>query len=504
MARRRRWISARTGWVVAIACWVGCSTPEPKSAPIAAVPAAAASIAHHPIPPTTEEIWGYVEEVIEITRRHPKTYRRAGTAGEAETRAYLEAKLRAFGLQSVKQDPQVFDRREYSSWRLEVDGQEVPSFFLRQSAFTPPEGLRAPMLLVEDVLRDDVDVEGRIVVMPIDIPKVPLRTLTDQLADWVHDPNQTLFDGPPLWLIASARNYPGAYYVAAKKGAVGFIGILPLETGTAAFYPDSSMIVSPEIPALYVGKFDGERLIGRLREEAELSAHLTLTGTVENGARTANVMGVLPGNTDDALLITTHHDTGWEGGVQDASGVAVVLAMARYFAEQPGDIYRQKTLVFNFGTNHFGWRYPASNEIFRDHNPGLFERTRAVLGIEHIAKRVEAVDGVYVPTGSVEPHVVWAPRPAFLREIARRAIVKNGMTDSLMVRPGAMALIGEAKKYYFWGLPAYQIISAPPYLYDPVDTIDMIAKERLAPVARTSIDIVEHLMNGVPGAWIEP
>ncbi|MEM9176638.1 MAG: M28 family peptidase [Myxococcota bacterium] len=483
---------------------LACAAPEPAASPAPAPPLAPASIAHHPIPPTTDEVWGYVEDLIEITRRHPETHRRAGTAGEAETRAYLERRLRAFGLSSVKQDPQVFERRAYGAWSLEVAGETVPSFFLRQSAFTPDTGVRAPMVLVEDVLRDDVDVEGRIVVMPIDIPKVPVRTLVDQLADWVHDPEQTLFDGPPIWLIASARNYPGSYYVAARKGAAGFIGILPLETGTAAFYPDSSMIVSPEIPALYVGRFDGQRLIERLRTEPDLEARLTLTGTIERDARTANVMGVLPGNTDDVLLITTHHDTGWEGGVQDASGVAVVLAIARYFAQQPGDIYRQKTLVFNFGTNHFGWDYPASNGIFRDHNPELFARTRAVLGVEHIAKRVEVEDGAYVPTGAVEPHVVWAPRPAFLREIARRAIVANGMTDTIMVRPGAMALIGEAKKYYFWGLPAYQIISAPPYLYDPVDTIDMIAKERLAPVARTSIDVVEQLMNVVPGAWIEP
>ena len=78
------------------------------------------------------------------------------------------------------------------------------------------------------------------------------------------------------------------------------------------------------------------------------------------------------------------------------------------------------------------------------------------------------------------------------------------MSDSLMVAPGKMALIGEAKKYYFWGIPSFQIISAPPYLYDPEDTLEMIATEHLAPVAGASIDVIEELMNVVPGAWIEP
>ena len=47
-----------------------------------------ASVAHHPVPPNTDEIWSYVEDVIKITRKH-KQFRRAGTLGDIETRDYI-------------------------------------------------------------------------------------------------------------------------------------------------------------------------------------------------------------------------------------------------------------------------------------------------------------------------------------------------------------------------------------------------------------------------------
>ena len=461
------------------------------------------SIGYHPFPPSTNEVWGYVEDVIEITRRHSE-YRRSGTPGDVETRAYIAKQLRTFGLMNVKEDSQTFTKRSYTSWSLKFDGEPVPSYPLRSSAFTDDASIEAETIYVDGVFTDDLDVAGKIVVMNIDITKATYEVLAAGLADYVYDPKNTFPNREEFYLISTADNFPGAYYMAAKKGAVGFVGILPFATGTAEFYPDSSMIVRPEIPALYMGRYDGEALLQRMNSgNGSIKGTMSLQGTVDEFATTANVMGMLPGLTDDVIMITTHHDTGWEGGVQDASGVAALLAIARYFADQPGDIYRQKTLVFNFGANHFGWDYPASNTIFKENNPKLFKNLKAVIGVEHIAKEVRVVDRQYEATGRVEPHVIWAPRSPMLRQWVQEAVEKNNLTDTFMVRPGAMALIGEAKKYYFWGIPSYQIISAPPYLYDPADTIDMVAKDRLAPVSQTTIDIVEQLMNVIPGNWIE-
>lgn len=462
-----------------------------------------ASTKHHPVRPDTEEIWGYAQDVINITRKHEQ-FRRAGTSGDFETRSYLIKKLREFGLENVGEDTLTFTRTEYKDWSFKVEGKEIPSFFLRDSAFTDINGVQAEMVYVDGVLTDDIDVAGKIVVMSIDILKVSVDGLIKAKADWEYDPNNTLRTGPGIWIIAMSENYPGSYYLAAKNGAVGFIGILPLETGTADYYPDSSMVVEPKIPALYLGKFDGAKLVKKIQRTKPVRATLTLTGTIDRNAKTANVMGILPGNTDEVILITTHFDTAWEGGAQDTSGISVVLAMARYFAEQEGDIYRQKTLAFSFGANHFGGNYPVSDDLFRDNHPEMFKNLRAAIGIEHICKRVEVINGKYVPTGEVEPHILWAPRDPLMRETMKNAVVKNGMTDSFMIEPGKMALIGEVKKFFFWGIPSFQILSGPPYLYDPVDTIDMIAKDRLAPVTGASIDLVEQLTNNFPAEWIKP
>ena len=45
-----------------------------------------------------------------------------------------------------------------------------------------------------------------------------------------------------------------------------------------------------------------------------------------------NVVGELPGADEDMVIIGSHHDGPWASAVEDASGVAMVLAQAAYWS----------------------------------------------------------------------------------------------------------------------------------------------------------------------------
>jgi hypothetical protein len=64
---------------------------------------------------------------------------------------------------------------------------------------------------------------------------------------------------------------------------------------------------------------------------------------------TANLVGILPGEAPEAILVAAHHDSrnsSCPGAADDASGVAVMLEAARIFASRP----HRRTLVFaSFG-----------------------------------------------------------------------------------------------------------------------------------------------------------
>jgi hypothetical protein len=48
-----------------------------------------------------------------------------------------------------------------------------------------------------------------------------------------------------------------------------------------------------------------------------------------------NVVGELAGADDDVVVIGSHHDGPWSSAVEDASGIALVLAQAAYWASLP-------------------------------------------------------------------------------------------------------------------------------------------------------------------------
>jgi peptidase M28-like protein len=57
------------------------------------------------------------------------------------------------------------------------------------------------------------------------------------------------------------------------------------------------------------------------------------------------VFGVLPGATDENVLVLAHTDALFQGVVDNASGVAVMLGLAEHFAKVPR-VERRRTMTF--------------------------------------------------------------------------------------------------------------------------------------------------------------
>ena len=53
------------------------------------------------------------------------------------------------------------------------------------------------------------------------------------------------------------------------------------------------------------------------------------------GLKTASVWGSLPGTTDEDIIIIAHLDAYFEGAIDNASGLAVMMGLARALLEAP-------------------------------------------------------------------------------------------------------------------------------------------------------------------------
>ena len=98
---------------------------------------------------------------------------------------------------------------------------------------------------------------------------------------------------------------------------------------------------------------------------------------MQEGLKTNNVWGVLPGLTDENILVMAHHDAFFDGALNNASGMAMLLEIAKYYAAIAKS-ERRRTMVFlddaapfsRHGRFHVGAReharFPRQNRVHRE------------------------------------------------------------------------------------------------------------------------------------------
>ncbi|MFT5100917.1 MAG: hypothetical protein ACI9CE_002508 [Flavobacterium sp.] len=350
------------------------------------------------------------------------------------------------------------------------------------------------MVYVGDKIPRDGSINGKIVVLDVIPGEIHPRQLV-AISDYVHDPAGFFETTKSLAAPNLSANMPLAFYDAHAEGAIALVGILSFATGTNQFYPDVGLAVRDLMPALMVGKFDGETLKQNLKDAgSSLQGKVKLLGRVEENAETGNVVGTLPGVSDDVLIVNTHHDGCFSSAVEDASGIASVLALAKFYAAYVPDL-RVRTLVFDVEDGHWDWSYPKGNREFVKRNPNVIDRTEAVFGIEHIAREMKVEDTKYVDAEHTSPTIFFAPDNAELKQLAIEAVKKNNLDYTIIPRFGGEDILipAQTRWFHLQGLPVFQYISGPEYLYLADDTLAKIDKARFVTVNRTFIDLIERL-----------
>ncbi|MBI3962917.1 MAG: M28 family peptidase [Deinococcus sp.] len=237
--------------------------------------------------------------------------RAAGTAGERAAADYLEQRFREFGYQTELQPfPFTYFQDLGSAYQV-GQGPEVNASTL---GFSPPAELSAPLVFANLGRIQDLrgrEVQGRIVLLRRgEIP-----------------------------FLEKAQN-------AARAGAVA---IMVFNNRPGGF--DGTYGQPGPLPGLALSRSEGEDLLDRLQAGEVLQATLSINTTLEE--RTSqNVIARWPTGTAH-LVVGGHYDSVAQGpGANDnASGTAVVLALAQAFAGTP---VAEQTIFVAFGAEEEG------------------------------------------------------------------------------------------------------------------------------------------------------
>lgn len=453
--------------------------------------------------PDSDTIYSWIEELCQTPHRRPGTPE--GHAGEQ----WVAERLRSLGVEQVTLDPVEITVWGATRWSLTVAGVEIPSFYVLNTAFTGAAGVTAPLVYVgtgrpRDFERDDV--AGKIVVADVPFPKLPAGALMRlaRAGYMISDPHGWLRLGSTQYLSYVRQNFLGGaenadeapesdvYWQAQKRGAAGICLILRDQPSSSnSHYGPYDGIMKP-LAGLWIGKHDGARL--RMLARARALATLTLEGSSAPGVM-HNVWGVLPGRSDEAVLVTSHHDAPFQGAVEDGAGVAQVLAQAWAWSRVPRE-KRPRTLVFIVDAGHF---YGSAGAFtFAREHPELMARTRILVTLEHLAgKEVGERDGRYAETGRLALTVMFTtPRPEIIATVMR-ALEDKPAPNTVAIPSDFFgpAPTSDALGYVFEaGVPVVSWIGCPYYLLDEHDTLDKVDRDALGPIAETATEIVKTFM----------
>jgi len=419
--------------------------------------------------------------------------RRPGYPQSLQVEEWLEAKFREFGLLDVRREPVPVNywQPSVASLGFPARAVELPCFPIPYTSWTSTQGLEAPTAFVgegDPETFQRADVNGRIVVAEMRFAHL-VGLAFKKGARFIRDASASVSDGPlhvANWLI---RNFP-TYYEAQRRGAAGFIGLLvdsPVD-GCDFYVPYDGFMKG--LPAVWIGREHATqvRTLAQTVECARLLSHGE-TRMVDSH----NVVGVLPGSGGgrtterENIIVTCHHDAPFASAVEDASGLAALLALEKEFAAGQGTLQQlRRDLIFVASSGHF--HGGVGNRVFVErHGDGLLKRTVAAFGVEHIAEEVEGNQtGGYRLTGRPEVRVLFFDggnrfSNVLAEEAERSQLDRLICADAYAFGPEPPC---DSAPFFTAGIPSACHISGPLYLFDPHDTIDKVRAADLVPVAQ--------------------
>ncbi|MBN1574191.1 MAG: M28 family peptidase [Deltaproteobacteria bacterium] len=438
-------------------------------------------------------------------------FKRPGTHEGMRAEEYIYGLFKGFGLPKVAIEDVPFFGWFHEKAHIIVHGaaagsKSFPCEPIVYTAFTAPSGITAPIIDVGFGAKEDfdrIDLKGKIALVTYAHGRLPYDVMYE-IGYYVHDPEGSMAgkDQVMSWI---AEEEQRVYEAAVDAGAAGFIGVYPLDITPYLCFEGGDAFTGTvgSIPGVGLKKSDGE-LLRELVLKDDISATIVLTGEMRRSV-TRNIVGIIPGESERVIQVTSHHDSMWLGATEDASGVSVVLALAKAYADRYRDKRPKKTLVFLLEAAECLFVIGSRGYISR-HREDLIRNLVCDLHAEHLALEfAEGDNGVLVPTGDIMPRALFVTDAGPLVEIVKGAVVKNNLRRTAMIPADTpFGVPTDATAYNRSGIPVVSFISPPLYWNGIEDTWDKLAVDELIPTARAFSDMVEALLEADPDTIRKP
>ena len=289
-------------------------------------------------------------------------YRTAGSQAEFEAGEMLVKEFESIGLQNVHKDAFTTDGWEYREGEITFTSAENESYTAVlgghavqfQADNETYEVVYANRGTADDLA--ELDVNGKWVLVDI-----------DQSSDW--------------WV-----NYPA--YQAYLKGAAGVLAINVAGYGEA----NEETIVTQDMcgpeytPIFSMSVKDGNELKKAL-EAGNSDVLFNIDSQIIPNTQSYNIIGEIPGKTDEQIILAAHYDAYWDGFQDDGTAIAMIASIAKALIDsgyQPNKTIK----VVAHGAEEWGiinsrydWAVGSYRQITQN-TPEWSENTAAMINFE--------------------------------------------------------------------------------------------------------------------------
>ncbi len=270
--------------------------------------------------------------------------------------------------------------------------------------------------------------------------------------------------------------------LATKAGAALIVNVMAVP-GNGQFNPEGAPEGPDAVPTLTISQDEGFMLRDMLAAGQKVELSVKLDIEERTGLKTENITAVLPGASDEQILIVTHTDGFFQGAMDNASGMATGIDIARHYAARPR-AQRPRTLVFlAIPDHHHG-----------EHGRALFIKTHdwskvaLILNLEHTSQTLLYMYNQDIMTSNAISARRWyvsgSPR---LQQLVKQTFQDFNVSVYTVPERNAGGSLGALTPF----APAFHIIDHVTY-HTTLDTPELVPAVGLAYSERAFLKILDE------------
>jgi Zn-dependent M28 family amino/carboxypeptidase len=413
---------------------------------------------------------GYVKELAGIAERyrdegHQFWGRITGTPADAQTANWMLSKLKQIGVTDVHSEsldlpPQWMP----SSWEVSATaaGSTLKLDTATPMVRTPgtPNGTTLDLEAVYVGLGTAADFAGR------DVKGKAVFIQAEAL--------------PGAWQ-QSASVY-GAPARAQDKGAAAIFVVVDLPGNFRTEIPAATTI-----PTFTLGYQDGAAVRGLIEKDAAPHIKVRSDIKMEAGQKTSLVWGVIPGMSDEKIIVNAHRDGYYEAADDNGTGMATALGLAEYYVRIPRE-QRPRTIVIVGNPGHHNTA--VGSQWMVAHKDTFFAKTALIINSEHTAQVEVDLYGYKLVATNMPGNFDW-----FVHGSEKFQHLVTADWDRFGVsryREPTERANGDMGSFAGFG-PSFQLIQATPFYHSDKDTVETIPPSGLASVTRSYARIIDDV-----------